>query len=84
MWTQENRARYDRSKLTYPSNLTDAEWALIGPLIPPAKSGEHSRTASVRDILNGITLRAEQRLPVAPCPQRICLPCRYWCRLSSG
>jgi len=25
MWTNENRARYDRSKLRYPSDLTDAE-----------------------------------------------------------
>jgi len=34
MWTTENRARYDRSELRYPSDLTDAEWALIEPLIP--------------------------------------------------
>ena len=26
MWTVENRARYDRSKLRYPSDLTDDEW----------------------------------------------------------
>ena len=28
MWTSENRARYDRRKLRYPSDMTDAEWAL--------------------------------------------------------
>ena len=28
MWTAENRARYDRSKLRYPSDLTDDEWDL--------------------------------------------------------
>jgi hypothetical protein len=28
MWSNENRARYDRSRLRYPSDLTDAEWAL--------------------------------------------------------
>jgi hypothetical protein len=28
MWTVENRARYDRSRLRYPSDLTDEEWAL--------------------------------------------------------
>ncbi len=39
MWTTENRGRYDRSKLRYPSDLTDAEWALVEPLIPPAKRG---------------------------------------------
>ena len=29
MWTTENRARYDRRGLRYPSDLTDVEWALI-------------------------------------------------------
>ena len=28
MWTNENRARYDRSRLRYPSDLTDAEWGM--------------------------------------------------------
>ena len=40
MWTTENRKRYDRSRLRYPSDLTDDEWALVEPLIPPAKRGE--------------------------------------------
>jgi len=35
MWTQENRHRYDRSKLRYPSDLTDEEWPHVAPLIPP-------------------------------------------------
>jgi hypothetical protein len=39
MWRQENRGRDDRSKLRYPSDLTDDEWGLVGPLIPPAKAG---------------------------------------------
>jgi hypothetical protein len=42
MWRLENLARYDRSKLRYPSDLTDEEWMLIGPLIPPAKKGATS------------------------------------------
>ena len=28
MWTAENRKRYDRSQLRYPSDLTDDEWQL--------------------------------------------------------
>jgi transposase len=39
MWTNENRTLYDRSKLRYPSDLTDEEWTLIEPVIPPAKRG---------------------------------------------
>jgi transposase len=54
MWTDENRGRYDRSKLRYPSDLTDEEWALVGPLIPPAKRGGNKRTVSEREVVNGL------------------------------
>lgn len=54
MWTNENRGRYDRSKLRYPSDLTDEEWALIGPLIPPAKRGGNKRTVDERSVVNGV------------------------------
>ena len=44
MWTNENRSFYNRSTLRYPSDLTDEEWALTEPSIPPAKrGGEHKR-----------------------------------------
>jgi hypothetical protein len=43
MWTSKNRAHYDRSKLRYPSDLTDDEWALVEPLIPPGKTGGGKR-----------------------------------------
>ncbi len=54
MWDTDNRSRYDRSKLRYPSDLTDDEWAIIAPLIPPAKRGGNKRTVNVRDIVNGL------------------------------
>ena len=54
MWTQENRGRYDRSKLRYPSDVTDEEWAFIGPLIPPARRGGNKRTVDEREIVNGL------------------------------
>ena len=54
MWTKENRGRYDRSKLRYPSDLTDEEWKLVEPLIPPAKSGGGKRTVVMRDIVDGL------------------------------
>ena len=34
MWTTENRSRYDRSKLRYPSDLTDEEWQLVRTVNP--------------------------------------------------
>ena len=54
MWTNENRGSYDRSKLRYPSDLSDEEWALIEPLIPPAKRGGGKRTADMREVVNGL------------------------------
>ena len=54
MWTAKNRGRYDRSALRYPSDLTDDEWALVEPLIPPAKRGGNKRHVDVREVMNGI------------------------------
>ena len=54
MWTSKNRARYDRSKLRYPSDLTDDEWGLVEPLIPPGKSGGGKRTVIMREVVNGL------------------------------
>ena len=54
MWTTKNRGRYDRSQLRYPSDLTDDEWALVGPLIRPAKRGGNKRHVDVREVMNGI------------------------------
>ena len=38
MWTAENRPRYNRDTLRYPSDLTDEEWAHIEPLIPAGQA----------------------------------------------
>ena len=54
MWTAENRPRYNRDKLRYPSDLTDDEWALVGPLIPPGKRGGGKRTVDLREVVNGL------------------------------
>ena len=48
MWTRENRGLYERKGARYPSDLSDAEWALIAPLIPPAKRGGRRREVDVR------------------------------------
>jgi transposase len=54
MWTQENRPRYNRDHLRYPSDLTDEEWGLIEPLIPPAKGGGRKRAVNLREVMNGV------------------------------
>ena len=37
-----------------PSDLTDAEWALVEPMIPPGRHGGRKRSVNVREVLNGI------------------------------
>lgn len=54
MWTNDNRGRYDRSRLRYPSDLTDSEWKLVEPLIPPGKRGGDKRTVVMREVVNGL------------------------------
>jgi transposase len=54
MWSIENRARYDRRKMRYPSDLTEEEWALVEPHIPSARRGGAKRTVSVREVINGL------------------------------
>ena len=54
MWTAEARDRYNRDQLRYPSDLTDEEWSLVGPLIPPAKRGGRRRSVDIREVVNGL------------------------------
>ena len=54
MWTTESRARHDRNKLRYPSDLTDDEWSLVKPAIPPAKRGGRKRETDERELVNGV------------------------------
>ena len=54
MWTTQNRKRYDRSQLRYPSDLTNDEWAQVAALIPRAKPGGNKRTVDIREVMNGV------------------------------
>ncbi len=38
----------------YPTDLTDAQWALLEPLIPPAKAGGRPRKVDLREVVNAI------------------------------
>ena len=67
MWTADNRPRYNRDKLRYPSHLTDAEWAHIEPLIPPGKP-DGKRRVAIREVINGVMYIS------APAASEIALP----------
>jgi putative transposase len=43
-----------RQRLAYTTDLTDEEWQLLKPLLPPEKSGGRPRKYAIREVLNGI------------------------------
>ena len=73
MWAKENRARYIRGRLRYSSDLTNEEWVRVEPHIPPAKfrrpSAAAQRTVDLREVVNGLNVSPERRLPVAGDPE---------------
>src|SRR5271170_2071426 len=54
MWTHENRPKYNRDHLRYPSDLTDDEWARVKPFIPPPKPGGGKRRTDMRAVMNAV------------------------------
>ena len=75
MWTQAHRATYRQSGRGLPSDLTDAQWQCLEPLIPAAKWGGRPRKADMRAAMNAIfyLLRTGcpwRYLPRGPFPPR--------------
>src|ERR1700687_3924751 len=54
MWTEEHRRTYRREGEGYPSDLRDAEWAQLEPLIPGATPGGRPRKTNMRAAMNAI------------------------------
>jgi len=54
VWTPTTRRRHSRAGLRYQTDLTDAEWAIIEPLLPEPASRGRPRLWSMREVLNGI------------------------------
>lgn len=54
MWTGEHRRTYRQDGGGFPSNLTDAEWARLAPLVPAATPGGRPRKTDMRAALNAI------------------------------
>jgi transposase len=55
MWTKEHRARqtaFERRR--YPTDLTDQEWQLIRPLLPPSSARGRRPSVDLREVLNAI------------------------------
>lgn len=42
------------ARTPYPTDLTDEQWAIIGPMIPPEKPGGRHRSVEMREVFDGI------------------------------
>jgi transposase len=69
MWTAENRGRYARKGLRYPSDTTDSEWAIIAGMIPPAKRGGRKREVDTREVVNALLYVLETGCPWGHLPK---------------
>ena len=54
MWTDEQREKHVPRAGRYPSDITDAEWAIIEPMIPAAGTGGRRRATDMREVFNAI------------------------------
>src|SRR4051812_29799199 len=61
-------ARHDHRRVCarYPSDMTDREWAIIAPLLPPARSGGRPRTVDLRAVVDAILFIASSGCQYAP------------------
>ena len=53
-WTELTRRQHARAGNRYASDLTDAEWAVIAPLMPPPKTIGRPRKTHLRDVFDAI------------------------------
>src|SRR4028118_1479654 len=54
MWTPATRRQHSRDGLRYQTDLTDAEWAVIEPLMPEPRQRGRPRAWPLREIVNAI------------------------------
>jgi len=54
MWTETTRAQHARKRPGLPSDLTDAEWALVEPFLPPASPFGRPRKWPMRRIVDAM------------------------------
>ena len=69
MWTPATRRQHSRDGLRYETDLTDAEWSLIEPLMPAPRERGRPRAWPLREVLNAMERprghpRLRQSLPL--------------------
>lgn len=57
-WTETARREYARRGRRYSSDLTEHEWALVGPFLPPARPTGRPRTTDLRAVMDAVLYMA--------------------------
>ncbi len=58
MWTDATREKYEREAHRYASDLSDTEWCVIEPHMPPARALGRPRKTDMREVMNAILYMA--------------------------
>jgi putative transposase len=68
-WTETTSRQYGRAGLRYASDLTDGEWALLRPLVPPRSRVGRLRERDLRVVTNAILHMASTGCPWRQLPK---------------
>ena len=68
MWTETTREQYRRDGLRYASDMTDAEWAMVEPLMPAVKRLGRPRKVDLRGVVEGLLYILRTACPWRPLP----------------
>ena len=69
MWPEITRPKYEPDQRRYASDLTDAEWELVEPHMPPARPLGRPRWMDPHEVVSGV-LQGRSKLPVASMTRR--------------
>jgi putative transposase len=65
MWTPTTRDLHKRDGLRFASDVTDAEWAALAPLLPPPSGVGRPPSWPMREVVNAIFYVLRGRVPLA-------------------
>lgn len=54
MWSKEARLEHAPRAGRYPSDMTDAEWVIVEPMIPPPRPGGRPRDTDMRAVMDAV------------------------------
>jgi putative transposase len=62
----------------YPTDLTDAQWEVLAPLLPEAKPGGRPRSVNLREVVNGMLYLLRTGCPWGHLPHDLPPPSTVW------